>query len=73
MVNLEVGSIYRRNALLRQLVESQYQRNDLELRPGIFRVRGDTLEIFPAYEDKQGLPGQLLRRRGRTDHRAKPD
>jgi len=51
VINLEMGNIYRRNALLRQLVESQYQRNDIELRPGTFRVRGDTLEIFPAYED----------------------
>lgn len=53
VIRLEKGGIYRRNALLRQLVESQYQRNDLELRAGTFRVRGDTLEIFPAYEDKK--------------------
>ena len=54
-VTLKVGEIYRRNALLRQLIESQYQRNDMELRPGTFRVRGDTLEIVPAYEDKRGF------------------
>ncbi len=53
-VNLKVGEIHRRNALLRQLIESQYQRNDMELRPGTFRVRGDTLEIIPAYEEKRG-------------------
>ena len=53
-VSLRVGEIYRRNALIRQLVESQYSRNDLELRSGTFRVRGDTLEIIPAYEDKRG-------------------
>ena len=53
-VTFKVGEIYRRNALLRQLIESQYQRNDMELRPGTFRVRGDTLEIVPAYEDKKG-------------------
>jgi excinuclease ABC subunit B len=53
VINLEVGTIFRRNALLRQLVESQYQRNDIDLRPGTFRVRGDTLEVFPAYEDKK--------------------
>jgi excinuclease ABC subunit B len=35
------------------LIESQYQRNDIELRSGTFRVRGDTLEIIPAYEDKR--------------------
>ncbi len=51
VIRLRVGEIYRRNALLRQLVESQYQRNDLDLRPGAFRVRGDTLEIAPAYAD----------------------
>ena len=53
-VTMKVGELYRRNALIRQLVESQYQRNDLELRPGTFRVRGDTLEIIPAYEDRRG-------------------
>lgn len=55
VVRLDVGGIYRRNALLRQLIESQYQRNDLELRPGVFRVRGDTIEIFPAYEEKKAF------------------
>ena len=54
-VVLQIGQLYRRNALIRQLVESQYQRNDMELRPGTFRVRGDTLEIIPAYEDKRGF------------------
>ena len=51
VVHLEVGEIYRRNALLRMLIEGQYQRNDTELRPGTFRVRGETLEIAPAYMD----------------------
>jgi len=53
-VTLRMGEIYRRNALLRQLIESQYQRNDIDLRSGTFRVRGDTLEIVPAYEEKRG-------------------
>jgi len=53
VVQLSVGEIFRRNALLRRLIESQYQRNDLELRPGVFRVRGDTMEVFPAYEEKR--------------------
>ncbi len=53
-VTLRVGEIYRRNALIRRLIESQYVRNDLDLKPGAFRVRGDTLEIVPAYEDKRG-------------------
>ncbi len=51
VIDLHVGEIYRRNALLRQLIESQYERNELDLKPGTFRVRGDTLEIAPAYED----------------------
>ena len=54
MISLEAGKIYRRNALLRDLIEAQYQRNDLELRPATFRVRGDTLEVIPAYQDRQG-------------------
>jgi len=54
VINLESGNIYRRNALLRQLVEGHYQRNDLELRPGTFRVRGDSLDVVPAYQDKFG-------------------
>ncbi len=54
VVGLKVGEITRRNALIRQLVDGQYQRNDIELKPGTFRVRGDTLEIIPAYEEKRG-------------------
>ncbi|MEJ5223970.1 MAG: excinuclease ABC subunit UvrB [Anaerolineales bacterium] len=54
-VSLRVGEIYRRNALMRQLIDGQYQRNDMELRPGTFRVRGDTLELIPAYENKRGV------------------
>ncbi len=53
VIQLDAGSVYRRNALLRQLIEAQYQRNDMELRQGVFRVRGDTLEIFPAYEENR--------------------
>ena len=52
VIKLEVGGQYRRNNLLRQLVQSHYERNDLELRPGTFRVRGDTLEVLPAYEEQ---------------------
>lgn len=54
VINLEAGQIYRRNALLRQLVESHYERNDIELRSGTFRVRGDSLDIIPAYQDRIG-------------------
>jgi excinuclease ABC subunit B len=54
VINLESGNVYRRNALLRQLIEGQYERNDLEVRPGTFRVRGDSLDIVPAYQDRYG-------------------
>jgi excinuclease ABC subunit B len=54
VINLEKGGKYRRSALLRKLVESHYERNDIELKPGVFRVRGDTLEVLPAY-DEHGL------------------
>ena len=54
VIDLKVGEIYRRNALLRQLVESHYTRNDIDPAPGTFRVRGDTLDVVPAYQDKYG-------------------
>ncbi len=52
VIHVSVGNRYRRNVILRQLVESHYERNDMELRPGTFRVRGDTLEVLPAYEEQ---------------------
>lgn len=51
VINLKVGEAVRRNTLLRRLVEIHYTRNDTELKLGTFRVRGDTLEIMPAYQD----------------------
>lgn len=53
VVALKKNEVIRRNAMLRRLVESQYQRNDMNLAPGNFRVRGETIEIFPAYSDKE--------------------
>jgi excinuclease ABC subunit B len=47
MVHLKVGETFRRTTLLRQLVTIQYERNDVEVKIGVFRVRGDTLEISP--------------------------
>ncbi len=49
VLRMQKGISYRREAILRQLVESHYERNNLQLRPGAFRVKGDTLEIIPAY------------------------
>jgi excinuclease ABC subunit B len=50
-VEIERGRPYRRNTLLRQLVDIQYDRNDMDLRRGTFRVRGDTLQVYPAYSE----------------------
>jgi excinuclease ABC subunit B len=50
MVRLRIGQEWDRDALLRHLVSIQYTRNDLAFTRGTFRVRGDTIEIFPVYE-----------------------
>src|SRR4051812_12778027 len=51
MLRLKVGKEMDRDDVLRRLVEIQYTRNDLSFTRGTFRVRGDTLEIFPVYEE----------------------
>jgi len=51
MVTLEVGQQIERDALLRKFVRMQYSRNDLAFTRGTFRVRGDTVEIIPVYEE----------------------
>ena len=51
MVQLQVGQEIRRDDLLRQFVQMQYTRNDLAFTRGTFRVRGDTVEIIPVYEE----------------------
>ena len=51
MVRLQVGEEIDRDQLLRRLVDMQYTRNDLAFTRGTFRVRGDTVEIFPVYEE----------------------
>ncbi len=51
MVRLKVGDTIERDQLLRRFVEVQYTRNDLAFTRGTFRVRGDTIEIFPVYEE----------------------
>jgi excinuclease ABC subunit B len=53
VVDLKAGQVVDRDRLLRQLVELQYRRNDIAFQRGTFRVRGDTIEVFPAhYEDR---------------------
>ena len=51
LINLEVGQEFRRDVLLRRLVDIQYQRNDIDFHRGTFRVRGDVVEIFPAHSE----------------------
>jgi excinuclease ABC subunit B len=51
ILELRVGDSHKREGLLRRLVQLQYARNDMDLAPGTFRVRGDTLEIYPFYEE----------------------
>ena len=51
MIRLRVGQSISRDALLRQLVDIQYARNDIAFTRGTFRVRGDTVEIYPVYEE----------------------
>ena len=51
VAQVKVGEIRHRSQLVRQLVDMQYERNDMDLARGKFRIRGDTLEIVPAYEE----------------------
>ncbi len=52
---IEEGTEVDRDALLRKLVDIQYQRNDLDFHRGTFRVRGDVVEVFPAYEENKAI------------------
>lgn len=51
-VEVRKGMSIQRNKLLRKLVDMQYVRNDIEFKRGTFRVKGDTVDIFPSYEDR---------------------
>ncbi|MBN1768340.1 MAG: excinuclease ABC subunit UvrB [Prolixibacteraceae bacterium] len=51
LVELKVGDMVARNALLRKLVDGLYSRNEVEFKRGNFRVKGDTVDVFPAYAD----------------------
>ncbi|MDF7808632.1 excinuclease ABC subunit UvrB [Pontiellaceae bacterium B12219] len=55
VVSAKVGEAANRDAILKKLVEIQYERNDYEPGPGRFRVRGDTLDIFPSYAKDYGI------------------
>ena len=51
MIKLQIGDSIERNKLLRKFVDIQYKRNDMAFERGTFRVRGDTIEIIPMYEE----------------------
>ncbi|NOQ52005.1 MAG: excinuclease ABC subunit UvrB [Desulfuromonadaceae bacterium] len=55
LVNLQTGMELDRNKFLHKLIEIQYERNDIDFHRGTFRVRGDSVEVFPAYEEKRAL------------------
>src|SRR6201999_1220057 len=52
---VERGHKVDRDELLRQLVAGQHRRNDIDFHRGTFRVRGDVVDIYPAYEDKNAI------------------
>jgi excinuclease ABC subunit B len=52
MLRVSVGETIGRRPILEKLVDIRYQRNDIAFEPGAFRVRGDVIEIFPAYEEQ---------------------
>jgi len=54
-IRVREGDEYGRDELLKRLVEIQYQRNDVDFHRGSFRVRGDTVEVFPAHDDERAL------------------
>jgi excinuclease ABC subunit B len=55
VIDLKVGEEFRRDNLLRMLVDIQYERNDIDFHRGTFRVRGDVVEVFPAYEQETAI------------------
>ena len=55
VIDLKVGEEYRRDVLLRMLVDIQYERNDIDFHRGTFRVRGDVVEVFPTYEHDRAV------------------
>ncbi|MFL5350143.1 MAG: excinuclease ABC subunit UvrB [Hyalangium sp.] len=54
-ITVNLGAELGRDALMRRLVEAQYERNDFDFHRGTFRARGDTVEIFPAYEEERAV------------------
>jgi excinuclease ABC subunit B len=55
LLHLDKGQQIERDKVLRKLVEIHYQRNDMDFHRGTFRVRGDVVEVFPAYEEERAV------------------
>src|SRR3982074_369430 len=55
LIDLKVDEEFRRDVLLRMLVDIQYERNDIDFHRGTFRVRGDVVEVFPTYEHETAI------------------
>jgi len=60
MLSLREGQQYDRDAILRKLVDIQYERNDIDFRRSTFRVRGDVIEIFPASHAKKAIRVEMF-------------
>ncbi|HEV7733272.1 MAG TPA: excinuclease ABC subunit UvrB [Candidatus Binatia bacterium] len=60
LVGLDRNDTIERDRMLRKLVDMQYQRNDYDFHRGTFRVRGDVVEIYPAYEDGKAIRIELF-------------
>ena len=60
ILHVSIGDIIDQRAILQRLSELQYKRNDLELRRGNFRVRGDVIDVFPSSSDKEAIRIELF-------------
>ena len=60
MLNLYIGQEIERDAILEKLVSMQYERSDLDLKRGTFRVKGDTIELIPIGEKKNGIRVEMF-------------
>ena len=70
--SLKKGAAEDQREVIRKLVALQYRRNDQAFARGNFRVRGDSLEIFPSHYEDMAWRVSLLRRRDRGHHRVRP-
>lgn len=62
VISLRPGMIKDRDEVIDKLIDIQYTRNDMDFHRGTFRVRGDVVEIFPAYSGSEAYSGGIFRR-----------